>query len=118
MNFCARAVIATFDQLRTGQIGLLTMGILIVMMVAVIAAIIYVERGRLQSIPGDLFKTPLTDKDAKLYDATNHRRNWIECVKSRKETACPAEVGHRTSTESIFAVEPRPKCSRRSLCDR
>jgi preprotein translocase subunit SecY len=39
------AVIATLDQLRTGQIGLLTMAILIVMMVGVVAAIIYVERG-------------------------------------------------------------------------
>src|SRR6188472_2665127 len=44
VNF-PRAVIATFDQLRTGQIGLLTMAILVVMMVGVIAAIIYVERG-------------------------------------------------------------------------
>jgi preprotein translocase subunit SecY len=44
VNF-PRAVIATFDQLRTGQIGLLTMAILVVLMVAVIAAIIYVERG-------------------------------------------------------------------------
>ena len=40
-----RAVIATFDQLQTGQIGLLTMAILVVGMVGVIAAIIYVERG-------------------------------------------------------------------------
>ncbi|HEX6162207.1 MAG TPA: preprotein translocase subunit SecY [Vicinamibacterales bacterium] len=44
VNF-PRAVIATFDQLRTGQIGLLTMAILVVLMVGVIAAIIYVERG-------------------------------------------------------------------------
>ncbi len=44
VNF-PRAVIATFDQLRTGQIGLLTMAILVVMMVIVIGAIIYVERG-------------------------------------------------------------------------
>ncbi|HUQ86486.1 MAG TPA: preprotein translocase subunit SecY [Vicinamibacterales bacterium] len=44
VNF-PRAVIATFDQLRTGQIGLLTLAILVVMMVGVIAAIIYVERG-------------------------------------------------------------------------
>ena len=44
VNF-PRAVIATFDQLRTGQIGLLTMAILVVVMVGVIAAIIYVERG-------------------------------------------------------------------------
>jgi preprotein translocase subunit SecY len=44
VNF-PRAVIATFDQLQTGQIGLLTMAILVVVMVGVIAAIIYVERG-------------------------------------------------------------------------
>ena len=44
VNF-PRAVIATFDQLRTGQIGLLTMAILVLVMVGVIAAIIYVERG-------------------------------------------------------------------------
>ncbi|MBY0494067.1 MAG: preprotein translocase subunit SecY [Cyanobacteria bacterium] len=44
VNF-PRAVIATFDQLRTGQIGLLTLVILVVLMVGVIAAIIYVERG-------------------------------------------------------------------------
>ena len=44
VNF-PRAVIATFDQLQTGQIGLLTMAILVVLMVGVVAAIIYVERG-------------------------------------------------------------------------
>ncbi len=44
VNF-PRAVIATIDQLSTGQIGLLTMALLVVLMVGVIAAIIYVERG-------------------------------------------------------------------------
>jgi preprotein translocase subunit SecY len=45
VNF-PRAVIATFDQLRTGQIGLLTMAVLVVVMVIVGGAIIYVERGQ------------------------------------------------------------------------
>ncbi len=44
VNF-PRAVIATFDQMRTGQISLLVMALLVVVMVLVIAAIIYVERG-------------------------------------------------------------------------
>ncbi len=44
VNF-PRAVIATVEQLQTGQIGLLTMAILVVLMVGVVAAIIYVERG-------------------------------------------------------------------------
>ncbi len=39
------AVAATLDQLNTGQLGLLTMAVLVLLMVAVVAAIIYVERG-------------------------------------------------------------------------
>jgi preprotein translocase subunit SecY len=39
------AVITTFDQLRTGQMGLIRLILLVVVMVFVIAAIIFVERG-------------------------------------------------------------------------
>jgi preprotein translocase subunit SecY len=39
------AVITTFDQMQTGQISLLRIVFLLVMMVAVVAAIIFVERG-------------------------------------------------------------------------
>ncbi len=39
------AVITTFDQLRTGQMGLIRLILLIIVMVFVIAAIIFVERG-------------------------------------------------------------------------
>ena len=38
-------VLATFDQLRTGQMGPIRLIVLLVLMVAVIAAIIFVERG-------------------------------------------------------------------------
>jgi len=44
VNF-PRAVISTFSQLQTGQIGLLTLALLMVLMIAVVGAIIYVERG-------------------------------------------------------------------------
>jgi preprotein translocase subunit SecY len=40
-----RAVIQTFDQMRTGQIGLIRILFLLILMVAVVAAIIFVERG-------------------------------------------------------------------------
>src|SRR6266550_1604344 len=40
-----RGVIAIFDQLRTGQMGLFRILILIVLMILVVAAIIFVERG-------------------------------------------------------------------------
>src|SRR5262245_2220234 len=44
VNF-PRAIIATFDQLRTGQIGLIRLVLLVAVMVVVVAAIIFVERG-------------------------------------------------------------------------
>src|SRR5262245_494337 len=44
VNF-PRSVIQTVEQIRTGQLGLLSMLILLVVMVLVIAAIIFVERG-------------------------------------------------------------------------
>lgn len=59
---------------------------------------LYVDRGALESNPADILKTPLGEKDVRLYKATDHRRNWLECIRSGKPTICPAEVGHRTST--------------------
>jgi preprotein translocase subunit SecY len=40
-----RAVIETLDQIRTGQLGLLSMLVLLVVMALVVAAIVFVERG-------------------------------------------------------------------------
>jgi predicted dehydrogenase len=59
---------------------------------------IYVDRGELKSTPTDLFKEPIGDKEIKLYHATDHRKNWLECIKGKKTTICPAEVGHRSAS--------------------
>ena len=40
------AVLTTFDQLRTGQIGLIRLLLLLLLMVAVIAAVVFIERGQ------------------------------------------------------------------------
>jgi preprotein translocase subunit SecY len=40
-----RAVIQTFDQMRTGQLGLIAIVFMLIMMALVVAAIIFVERG-------------------------------------------------------------------------
>jgi predicted dehydrogenase len=59
---------------------------------------IYVDRHKIQSHPGPLATKPL-DKGAKtVYHATNQHNNWLECIQSKKETICPAEVGHRSAT--------------------
>jgi predicted dehydrogenase len=33
----------------------------------------------------------------------DHARNFLDCVKSRKPTNCPIEVGHRSSTTTLLA---------------
>ena len=59
---------------------------------------IYVNRPTLQSDPSDILKEPLSEDSQRVYRATDHRRNWIECIRSRKPPICTAEVGHRSAT--------------------
>src|SRR5262249_4989017 len=59
---------------------------------------ISVSRGHISSNPESIVKTPLGEKDVKLYPSNNHHRNWIECIRSRKDPICPAEVGHRSAS--------------------
>ncbi len=59
---------------------------------------IYVDRGTLRSTPETILQTPLGPKDQRVYPSTDHRQNWLDCVRARKETICPAEVGHRSAS--------------------
>jgi predicted dehydrogenase len=60
--------------------------------------IILVSRGGISSLPDTILKEPLTDKDRRVYPSTNHHTNWLECIRSGKQTICPPEVGHRSAT--------------------
>jgi predicted dehydrogenase len=44
----------------------------------------------------------LTTKNGKA-DTAWHARNFLDCVKSRKVTNCPVEVGHRSTTATLLA---------------
>jgi len=59
---------------------------------------IYVDRDRLESKPEDIVKRPIGGKDVHLYRATDHHKNWIECIRNRKQPICPAELGQRSAT--------------------
>jgi predicted dehydrogenase len=55
-------------------------------------------RGYLESDPAEIVKEPIGEGEFHVYPSNNHRRNWVECVRSRKATICPAETGHRSAT--------------------
>jgi predicted dehydrogenase len=59
---------------------------------------IYVDRDKLECTPKTILEQPLGDKDVRLYPATDHRKNWLECIRGKKATICPAETGHRSAT--------------------
>ncbi len=59
---------------------------------------IYVDRGKLESTPGDILTTPLGANDLRLYHADDHGRNWLDSIKSRKLPICDVEIGHRSAT--------------------
>jgi predicted dehydrogenase len=56
------------------------------------------SREKITSDPAEIVKTPIGEKEWHCYQSNNHKRNWIECVRSRKQTICPPEVGHRSAT--------------------
>jgi len=48
--------------------------------------------------PAHLAKTRIAPDEIHLYKSDDHRGNFIDCVKSRRPTAVPAEAGQRTAT--------------------
>ncbi|MCE9533428.1 MAG: Gfo/Idh/MocA family oxidoreductase [Planctomycetes bacterium] len=46
----------------------------------------------------EIVKTPIGEKEFHVYASSNHRRNWIECLRSRKAPICPVEIGHRSAS--------------------
>ena len=59
---------------------------------------IHVTRGDVESSPEAILEQPLDDKCVKLYVSDDHHRNWLDCIKSRKDPICHVEVGHRSAT--------------------
>lgn len=60
--------------------------------------VILVSRGGIRSLPDAILAEPLDGSAERAYPSNNHRKNWLGCIKSGKETICPAEVGHRSAT--------------------
>ena len=56
-----------------------------------------VSRGRLRTEPGSLGSVSIKPGEIHLYRSGNHVRNFLECIRTRKQPICNAEVGHRSA---------------------
>lgn len=59
---------------------------------------ILVSRGGISSLPDKILKEPIGATEKHVYPSTNHKKNWLDCIKAGKETICPAETGHRSAS--------------------
>ena len=60
---------------------------------------VLVARGEcIETDPVNLIRHPLASSDVHLYKSDNHRENWLDCMRTRKQPICPASVGYRSAT--------------------
>jgi len=57
---------------------------------------IFVTRGKHRSTPDSAWESTIGSNEVRLYESTDHFRNFIDCVLSRKEPVAPCEVAHRS----------------------
>lgn len=52
----------------------------------------------IETEPKSIKDSVIKDSETRLYVSENHYRNFLDCVKSRKEPIEPVEIGHRTAS--------------------
>jgi len=59
---------------------------------------VYVKRGYIDAHPKLLLTSVIKSNEIHLYKSNDHKAIFLDCIKSRAETAAPVEVGHRSNT--------------------
>ena len=59
---------------------------------------VWATRGKYGASSEDIYRSKIGNNEIHLYKSDNHYRNFIDCVISRKETAAPVEIAHRSIT--------------------
>jgi hypothetical protein len=59
---------------------------------------IWVDRGGIEAQPASILEEKIGPEEINLLRSPGHQRNFLDCVKSRRQTLTPAEVAHRSAT--------------------
>ncbi len=63
---------------------------------------VYVKRGLIDAEPKSLLTSTIGPNETHLYKSNSHKANFLDCIKSRTETAAPVEVGHRSCSVCLL----------------
>lgn len=59
---------------------------------------IWVNRDEIKATDRELLSTPLPEGAERLYFSNDHKGNFFDCIRSRKDPICDVEVGHRSAS--------------------
>jgi len=59
---------------------------------------LYVSRHGLEAEPASLLTETIGIGEIHLYESRDHKQDFLDCIKLRKDPIAPAEVGHRSAT--------------------
>ncbi|MCH7905773.1 MAG: Gfo/Idh/MocA family oxidoreductase [Armatimonadetes bacterium] len=59
---------------------------------------LFVSRGKIEASDQKIIDDPLPESAPRVYVSNDHAQNFLDCVRTRKETICPAHVGHSSVT--------------------
>jgi hypothetical protein len=63
---------------------------------------IHVHRGGIKASDDNILKEKIGEGETRLYESPNHIQNFLECMKTRKETITPVETGHRSISVGLL----------------
>ena len=63
---------------------------------------IHVSRGGLKASDPKILEEAIGPNDTRLYQSGDHQQNFLDCVKSRKETIAPIEIAHRSISVGLL----------------
>ena len=63
---------------------------------------IHVNRGGLSASDEKILREEIGPDEIRLYESRDHKQNFLDCVKSRRLTICPVEVGHRSISVALL----------------
>lgn len=59
---------------------------------------VYVNRSTIEASPPSLLSTAIGPDEIHLYESRDHKRNFLDCIKTRELPIASAEIGHRSAT--------------------
>ena len=57
---------------------------------------VWVTRGELRASKPDILEEPFSSSATRLYASNDHKGNFFDCIRTRRQPAAPAGVGHRS----------------------